>query len=60
MKNQLNKCKIFIAGHNGMVGTALKNYLISNNIKKIIIASRKDLDLQKEKQVEKKQTRYNH
>jgi nucleoside-diphosphate-sugar epimerase len=44
MKNQLNKCKIFIAGHNGMVGTAIKNYLISNHSKKIIIASRKDLD----------------
>ena len=26
-----------------MVGTALKNYLISNNVKKIITASRKDL-----------------
>ena len=52
MKNQLNKCKIFIAGHNGMVGTALKNYLISNNVKKIITASRNDLDLQVEKKVE--------
>ena len=53
MKNQLNKCKIFIAGHNGMVGTALKNYLINNNVKKILTASRKDLDLQVEEQVEK-------
>ena len=35
MKNQLNNCKIFIAGHNGMVGTALKNYLINNNVNKI-------------------------
>ena len=53
MKNQLKKLKIFIAGHNGMVGTALKNYLISNNVEKIITASRKDLDLQVEKDVEK-------
>ena len=53
MKNQLNKCKIFIAGHNGMVGTALKNYLISNNVKKIITASRNDLDLQVEKESRK-------
>ena len=35
-----------------MVGTALKNYLISNNVKKIITASRNDLDLQVEKKVE--------
>ena len=53
MKNQLKKLKIFIAGHNGMVGTALKNYLISNNVEKIITAARKDLDLQVEKDVEK-------
>ena len=53
MKNQITKCKIFIAGHNGMVGTALKNYLINNNVKKVITASRKNLDLQIEDQVEK-------
>ena len=53
MKNQLTKCKIFIAGHNGMVGAALKNYFIKNNVKKVITARRKDLDLQVEEQVEK-------
>jgi len=52
MKNQLNKYKIFIAGHQGMVGTALKNYLINNNVKKIITASRKEVDLQVDRQVE--------
>ena len=28
MKNQLSNYKIFIAGHKGMVGTALTNFLI--------------------------------
>ena len=53
MKNQLSKYKIFIAGHNGMVGKSLKDYFIKNNIKKIITATRKELDLQVEDQVEK-------
>ena len=51
MINQLKNYKIFIAGHNGMVGTALKNYLIANDVKKIITATRKQLDLQVENQV---------
>jgi len=51
MINQLKNYKIFIAGHNGMVGTALKNYLITNDVKKIITATRKQLDLQVENQV---------
>tara|TARA_B100000767_G_scaffold234157_1_gene226829 strand:- start:163 stop:1149 length:987 start_codon:yes stop_codon:yes gene_type:complete len=51
MINQLKNCKIFIAGHNGMVGTALKKYLIENDVKKIITATRKQLDLQVESQV---------
>ena len=46
MINQLKNYKIFIAGHNGMVGTALKKYLIENDVKKIITATRKQLDLQ--------------
>ena len=49
----MKKIKIYIAGHNGMVGTALKHYLINNNVKKVITASRKNLDLQIEDQVEK-------
>ena len=51
MINQLKNYKIFIAGHNGMVGTALKKYLIENDVKKIITATRKQLDLQVENQV---------
>ena len=51
MINQLKNYKIFIAGHNGMVGTALKNFLIANDVKKIITATRKQLDLQVENHV---------
>ena len=53
MKNPLSNYKIFIAGHRGMVGTALINFLIKNNVKKIITATRKQLNLQIESQVEK-------
>jgi len=53
MKNQLSNYKIFIAGHRGMVGTALINFLINNNVKKIITATRKQLNLQIASQVEK-------
>ena len=52
MQNQLKKYKIFIAGHNGMVGTSLKNYLIRNNVKKIITATRKKLNLEVANQVD--------
>ena len=34
MKNQLSNYKISIAGHRGMVGTALINFLIKNNVEK--------------------------
>ena len=53
MKNQLSNYKIFIAGHRGMVGTALINFLIKNNVKKIITATRKQLNLEIGSQVEK-------
>ena len=53
MKNELSKYKIFIAGHGGMVGKALKKYLIKHNVKKIITATRKQLDLQIERKVDK-------
>jgi len=52
MKNQLKKYKVFIAGHRGMVGIALNDFLIQNGVKKIITATRKQLDLQIEKDVE--------
>ena len=53
MKNQLSNYKIFIAGHRGMVGIAVINFLIKNNVKKIITATRKQLNLQIGSQVEK-------
>ena len=37
--------KIFIAGHNGMVGSAIFNKLINKGYKKIITATKKKLNL---------------
>jgi GDP-L-fucose synthase len=37
--------KIYIAGHNGMVGSAVVRLLIKRGFKNIILRSRKDLDL---------------
>ena len=45
MKNSLRSKKIFIAGHNGMVGTAILNYFKNSNLHKIITINRKQLDL---------------
>ena len=40
-----NKKKIFVAGHNGMVGSAIYKKLKLNGYKNILIRSRKELDL---------------
>ena len=45
MKKILEKKKIFIAGHNGMVGSSILRYFKNKGLKKIIIRSRKKLDL---------------
>ena len=45
MKNSLRSKIIFIAGHNGMVGTAILNYFKNSNLHKIITINRKRLDL---------------
>ena len=37
--------KIFIAGHNGMVGSALYNFLKKKKNYKLIVANRSKLDL---------------
>ena len=43
---KLNKnSKIFIAGHNGMVGSAIHRKLLSKGFKNIIVINRKKLDL---------------
>ena len=37
--------KIFLAGHNGMVGSAIKKSLLKSGYKNIILKNRKELDL---------------
>jgi len=44
--------KIFIAGHRGMVGTAITRNLQGNNYTKLILKSRKELDLTRQDEVE--------
>tara|TARA_A100001388_G_C28732896_1_gene482460 strand:+ start:244 stop:1218 length:975 start_codon:yes stop_codon:yes gene_type:complete len=39
------KDKIYIAGHNGMVGQAIQRSFLKNNYKNLIYASKKELDL---------------
>ena len=41
----MKNIKIFIAGHNGMVGSSLYDFLKRNNHKNIIVADRQKLDL---------------
>ena len=40
-KNPLKNKKIFIAGHKGMVGSALVNFFKKNEIKNLILISKK-------------------
>ena len=47
------KLKVFIAGHNGMVGRSLTNYLKKKEFGKIITASRKRLNLENYDKVNK-------
>ena len=44
------KSLIYIAGHNGMVGSAILRKLIQNRYKNIIVKKRKELDLIKQKE----------
>jgi GDP-L-fucose synthase len=49
---KINKnSKIFLAGHNGMVGSAIFRKLINNNYKNIITKTREELDLTNQKKV---------
>ena len=51
---QLSKnSKIYLAGHNGMVGSAILRHLKKKNYKNIIVKSRKKLDLLNQKKTEK-------
>ena len=48
---KINKnSKIFLAGHNGMVGSAIYRKLIKNGYKNIITQNRKKLDLTNQNQ----------
>jgi len=49
----MKKIKIYIAGHNGMVGRSIHNYLKRNNIGKIIVTSKKKLNLENFNKVDK-------
>lgn len=49
----MNHLKIFVAGHNGMVGSALVRLLKKKKNNKIITANRKKLDLTNQQQVQK-------
>ena len=50
----LNKnSKIFLAGHNGLVGSSILRYLKKKNYKNIIIKNRNNLDLLDQKKTEK-------
>ena len=54
MLSKINKnSKIFVAGHNGLVGSALLRRLAFFGYKKIIIVSKKKLDLRNQNSVEK-------
>ena len=48
---RLKSFKIYVAGHNGMVGKALIKNLKKNGFKKIIYSNRKNLNLLNEKEV---------
>ena len=52
MKINPKKYRIFIAGHNGMVGRSLKNFLKEKKFTNIITINRKDLDLKDKLKVE--------
>lgn len=47
----MNRKKIFVAGHNGMVGSAILNHLKRNGYIDIVVRTRKELDLTKQADV---------
>ena len=47
------KSKIFLVGHNGLVGSALLRFLKKNKFKNIITVNRKKLDLRNFEKVKK-------
>ena len=53
LKKITKNSKIFVAGHNGLVGSAVLRKLVSFGYKKILTISKKKLDLRNQSQVEK-------
>ena len=54
MSNKLNKSsKIFVAGHNGLVGSSIVRRLKFYGYKNILTLSKNKLDLRNQKDVEK-------
>ena len=53
MEKALEKRKIFVAGHNGMVGSSILRYFKNLGLNRIIIQNRKKLDLTNWKKVDK-------
>ncbi len=49
----MKNLRIFIAGHNGMVGKSLVNFFKKKKIGKLVLASRKELNLENFNKVEK-------
>ena len=47
--NLNKKIKIFLAGHKGMVGSAIKKSLLKNGFNNIVVKSKKELDLTDQK-----------
>ena len=45
MKKTLKNKKIFVAGHNGMVGSSIVRYFKNLGLNKIIVQNRNKLDL---------------
>lgn len=53
MKNITKHAKIYIAGHAGMVGSAIKRYLETKGYKNLLCRSKEQLDLVRQDKVEK-------
>jgi len=53
MKTNLKNQKIFLAGHNGMVGSSLYSFFKERNFKNIITISRKKLNLENLEETDK-------
>ena len=53
LKKITKNSKIFVTGHNGLVGSAVLRKLVLSGYKKILTISKKKLDLRNQSQVEK-------